>query len=178
MITFYKLLPFIPQIPIDLEQDIMFCIRDNNRFYFREGINKYFISEKLNSWINANIVPVLGKNTYIDNASIQKITPTYCNNPPHTDGSGECVLFYFIKLGGDNIFTNWWVENKKPLVRELGIKISDWNSFTKVAEVVLPSKQWVSITSNIFHNVSNVITDRISLSIRLKNPTIIIDNNF
>jgi len=176
--VYYRICNDLPNIPEDLENDAYECMNIDNCFYERLGINKYNVSPKITQWLNDFIIPQLDEKTYIGNISIQKITPSYSTNPPHTDGSGECVLFYFLTLGGTNVTTRWWQEKDEPLIRKLGIKNSDKENFKEVCSTVIPLKQWVSITSNIFHNVDDVTSDRISISIRLKQHNIITDNNF
>lgn len=175
---YYNFLNDLPKLPLSLVLEVYRSIDPKFKFYNRNGISKYSVTENLSNWLEENVLNKLDSTLHIGSSAvsktgiaIQKITKEYQHNPPHTDGAGELVLFYFLSLGGDAVQTIWYREEGQSLVRSLGIKETDSASLFEVHRVIIPESRWVMLTSNIFHGVDNIQDDRVSISIRLIRDT-------
>ena len=113
------------------------------------------MSRPIQKWLAQNI-SLPGKCSPRDDYGIQKLSKTYTDGPPHTDGYGIFLFYYILTGGGDHVTTNWYQEDGFPLMRLPNYKLRSFKKTTKVFSTILPIKKWILFESTILHNVSNV----------------------
>lgn len=70
----------------------------------------------------------------------------------HKDGARDVAFNYIIEPGGDEVRTNMYDEEKQLLC----------------SEVILP-KTWHRLKTDVFHNVTGIVNDRVAVSVELMN---------
>jgi len=87
---------------------------------------------------------------------------------PHTDKPIEKYkFFYLVEPGGDSVYTSWYQEKGKPLMRPHSISVCDYSLVEKVEEIVIPKNKWMLFNTNIMHGVENLKGDRITLIVSI-----------
>lgn len=135
--------------------------------YVLAGIKDY---KPLMDWLNQNI-PCLHPSLIV-----LAQTQTSKGNMPsthivHSDMGREFALNYMIDTGGDAI-TSWYQENGKQLHRtkiqrgqQSDSGFVDYNNLELLESVVLEKNKWYLISTNVLHDVDNIIGARKSISI-------------
>ena len=135
--------------------------------YVLAGIKDY---KPLMDWLNQNI-PCLHPSLIV-----LAQTQTSEGNMPsthivHSDMGREFALNYMIDTGGDAI-TSWYQENGKQLHRtkiqrgqQSDSGFVDYNNLELLESVVLEKNKWYLISTNVLHDVDNIIGARKSISI-------------
>jgi len=135
--------------------------------YVRARIKDY---KPLMDWLNQTI-PYLDPSLIV----IAQLQESKENMPSthivHSDIGREFALNYIIDTGGDAI-TSWYQENGKQIFRTKiqGGKQSDsgfvdYNNLELLESAVLEKNKWYLISTNVLHDVDNIIGSRKSISI-------------
>lgn len=144
---------------------------ENNNGGNPNGRTKWFTDEngivKKNAWNSLKTVsPELEK--YIENiCNLKTLNRKYSiyvqyqfgsdARNVHTDNARTWALFYPLETGGDDVYTSWYVEPGKSIVREYEPSLShidDNRKFQKVFSIQLLPKTWYFVNVSVLHSVS------------------------
>jgi hypothetical protein len=92
----------------------------------------------------------------------------------HSDIGREFALNYIIDTGGDAV-TSWYQENGKPMIRtkiqggqQSDSGFVDYNNLEILESAVLEKNKWYLISTNVLHDVDNIVGSRKSISIGIQ----------
>jgi hypothetical protein len=126
--------------------------------------------QPLMNWLNQNI-PYLDPSLIVI-AQMQTSKETMpSTHIVHSDIGREFALNYIIDTGGDAV-TSWYRENGKPMTRtkiqggrQSDSGFVDYNNLELLESAVLEKNKWYLISTNILHDVDNIVGNRKSISI-------------
>jgi hypothetical protein len=97
---------------------------------------------------------------------------TTSTRPPHVDASRIVGINYYIELGGANVVTKLYKDNR-PLTDDLSEFKDKWLTDQDLDQaIVMPKNRWVMFNTQTYHAVENIETSRIFLILVLENnPT-------
>jgi hypothetical protein len=138
--------------------------------YVRARIKDY---KPLMDWLNQNI-PYLDPSLIVI-AQMQTSKETMpSTHIVHSDIGREFALNYIIDTGGDAI-TSWYRENSKPMTRtkiqggqQSDSGFVDYNNLEILESAVLEKNKWYLISTNVLHDVDNIVGSRKSISISIQ----------
>jgi len=123
----------------------------------------------LMDWLNQTI-------PYLDPSLVIAQMQTSKENMPsthtvHSDIGRKFALNYIIDTGGDAI-TSWYQENGKQISRtkiqggqQSDSGFVDYNNLELLESAVLEKNKWYLISTNVLHDVDNIVGSRKSISI-------------
>ena len=88
----------------------------------------------------------------------------------HTDNTRDYVLIYMIESGGERPETIFYREHDKPIERERGVRIYDYNTISELDRVYIEPHSWVALNTKVLHGVSGLSSHRISFQLGLNDP--------
>jgi hypothetical protein len=88
---------------------------------------------------------------------------------PHTDGIRDCLLMYILDEGGTNVTTSWWKEKEKEINQSPDTHLFKFRNLDRYDSVRIPTGKWCLMNNTVIHSVENIVSDRISLTIGLRN---------
>jgi hypothetical protein len=115
----------------------------------------------LSTWIEENIP------CNFNQVGIQKIEPViektkllaHCDKEPR-----RWTILYILDLGGEGIFTNFYQEEDKPILREYGDVANDYNSLVNIGSIKFEKCTWVLLNGLVMHDVDHLKHSRISIT--------------
>jgi hypothetical protein len=124
-------------------------------------------------WLNQNI-PYLDPSLIVI-AQMQTSKETMpSTHIVHSDIGREFALNYIIDTGGDAV-TSWYRENSKPITRtkiqggqQSDSGFVDYNNLEILESAVLEKNKWYLISTNVLHDVDNIVGSRKSISIGIQ----------
>jgi hypothetical protein len=84
--------------------------------------------------------------------------------PPHVDNNRKSALNYYLKQGGDNVYTSLY--NSIDYSDTKG-KVSTYNDLNKIRSEILETNQWYALDSRRYHSLENIYTDRLLISVSM-----------
>jgi hypothetical protein len=138
--------------------------------YVRARIKDY---KPLMDWLNQHI-PHLAPSLIV----IAQMQTSKKNVPSthivHSDIGREFALNYIIDTGGDAV-TSWYQENGKQIYRtkiqggrQSDSGFVDYNNLEILESAVLEKNKWYLISTNVLHDVDNIVGSRKSISIGIQ----------
>jgi len=180
----YKLLPDLPNIPVEIQQQIIASGRDSRiqnpfvlgsshgRLLYKHNQEPYgrstaftnrSVDPEVETWVKENIT-----DSYV-RVSACATDPGFEHSGPHRDQSREFALIYLLTTGGDQAVTRFW--NLK-IPGELENYYSDYSELVLVDELKSQIYQWYIMDAKRIHSVENIIEGRTSLQISLTHDQI------
>jgi len=125
-------------------------------------IPRYVVGDEFDQWVRENLVTDFTAAT---------IAISHNGNGgsvgPHTDRWRNFVLIYLVQTGGDQARTNFFQQQRHPLIRDKFAIVDDYDSLELIESFQLPLNQWVLLNGRILHTVDNIDTVRIAFQIEL-----------
>ena len=125
---------------------------------------QYDLPEHIIDWFKTNIVTSGYTDIRISKSTIGD------GKLAHTDNTRDYVLIYMLECGGYRPETIFYCENEKPILRERGVRVYDYNTIKEIDKVYIPPEQWIMLNTKILHGVSGLSSHRISYQIGLNYP--------
>lgn len=157
---FYHIIKDFPTLTQDLVDEVYWSINHCKNVFIdpnHKSYKQFLVSYKLKDFTSSFV-----KEDHF--ASIQVINEGL---PIHIDFYRQEAFNYIIEQGGDNTTTRFYDLND---FNKVGNKLQQKNTnIESIEQVVIPKHQWHKLDVTVPHNVTDIETTRISLSInRLK----------
>jgi hypothetical protein len=133
----------------------------DNQSYKNSLYKRWPLSTNLETWIKENI------NCNFNQIGLQKIDPVneerkllvHCDKEPR-----RWTILYIVDLGGDNIYTHFYKEKNKPLVRNFAEVTNQLDDLEQLASAKFESNSWVLLNGLILHDVDPISRPRIAIT--------------
>lgn len=140
--------------------------REDGTTFTTAGTHRYWISEEFESWVQEYFKQE-PKGCGI--SVFDQIGPALA---PHVDASRNFTIQYLLDTGGDNVYTVWYKEKNKEIVRpdlrsnfDPKATIDRYDRVEEIDRIKLPLHRWACLHANILHSVENVERPRIGIQI-------------
>ena len=146
------------------EVRVRFCRRQGKQFLASPSVRAELpadLQSEFEQWIRDNIISEFvhaGVNYRHFNADTGGI---------HTDTSRQFSLTYNIDNGGPNAGITWWREKNKPLLRESGVQILDFDLVDPVMDFRGYEQGWFFHDARILHSTEGIERPRVQFQVSL-----------
>ena len=101
----------------------------------------------------------------------------------HSDINRMFALNYFLKTGGTDVITSWYQERGQSAIRPMKTEAEqmsdrgniEYNDLIKLCSTQFKARTWYLMATDILHDVDHITEPRVSITINLKDRTILID---
>ena len=137
-------------------------VASNNVHSYKNSLYKrWTISSTLEKWIKENI------NCNFNQLGLQKIDPinedrkllVHCDKEPR-----RWTILYMLDLGGDDVYTHFYKEKNKSLVRNFGEVTNRLDDLEHLASTKFDRYSWVLLNGLILHDVDIISRPRIAIT--------------
>lgn len=163
---FFQYLPKLP-VPENIN-DVAYwddnCIKQFDQETGEVVYGVWDLPKNINQWIDQNVLVSRDNIHTVDCRTIQpSILPSMLRI--HTDFARRWVLSCIIDTGGPEVYTNFYIENQQPLIRDLGTKVVDGPNMNKLYSVKIQKGRWHLLNTAVLHSVTGIQTTRKALHI-------------
>ena len=189
MTWFYKLLPQIPKIPIELVNLAHQSISGEQNYQHspeRQQIDWQYmkslkikvdgqekkhlpalawqVDEQLTEWVHKNITDI-----DVAHVRISVMEPDDENDTcgAHRDRARDYALLYVTEDGGDETMTEFYQEESFPVIREKGYRTYDNDKLIKLDTIHIPLNTWCLLDVRVLHGVRYMKNRRVSIQVGL-----------
>lgn len=127
---------------------------------------RYHLGEEFESWAKQAIGQGDNDDWYVD-SGFTLLSGTAKINSPHTDPARRWHLFYLLSRGGDDCFTNFWMQDGHGFHRNPNTSVKTYQDLKIIDKVKFPEKKWVLMNSLVLHSVEDVTGKRTSIQVSM-----------
>lgn len=179
MILFYYLdkLPAVPMHIVNSLLNLNLAPHNAVSEYDPKAAKRFKLPDDVETWLDNNIVNIPGYASRY--ASVRTFIPNSKQSvlAPHTDTRRKWAISFALDTGGDNTYTNFYLESGQLLARDINII---WDNsrdeLLKVHSVKIEKFRWHILNTHVLHDITGLTHPRKMLTIgtMIDNPFTII----
>ena len=137
--------------------------------------------QPLLEWLQANIPGITPSHRVLK--QISKPFEAESTHIVHTDVNRKFALNYFLNLGGTGVITSWYQERGEPINRPTKTMVAqssdtgtiEYENLIKLCSTQFKARTWYLMATDVLHDVDHITDFRVSITINLKDRTILKD---
>ena len=137
--------------------------------------------QPLLEWLQANIPGITPSHRVLK--QISKPFEAEGTHIVHSDINRIFALNYFLKTGGTDVITSWYQERGQPAIRPMKTEVAqmsdrgniEYSDLIKLCSTQFKARTWYLMATDILHDVDHITDFRVSITINLKDRTILKD---